>query len=104
MTLLASGIISIIAGLTIWGLTRTKERQAIREDVAENLLLPDEKRVINALKKAGYELTQKRLSAESGLSRVQVHRVVKKLEAKGLLEKHDYGMTNKIVLKREFFE
>jgi len=35
---------------------------------------------------------------------VQVHRAIKRLEAKGVLEKHDYGLTNKIILKKEFVE
>lgn len=104
LSLLVSGIISIAAGLAIWGLMREKEIKAIKQETADNLLLPDEKKVIGALKRSGFESTQKKLSAESGLSRVQAHRVIKKLEAKGILEKHDYGMTNKIILKKELFE
>ncbi|MFH1586999.1 MAG: MarR family transcriptional regulator, partial [Candidatus Diapherotrites archaeon] len=66
--------------------------------------LPDEKALIETLKKFNYELTQSQLTKESGLTKVQVHRAVKKLEDKGVLEKHDYGLTNKIILKKELIE
>ncbi|GEM_PF-1493600 len=101
---IVSGLISLLAGLTIWRFSRERDIQSIKQEAADYLLLPDEKKVISVLKHSGYESTQKKLSTESGLSRVQVHRVIKKLEAKGLLEKHDYGMTNKIILKKDLFE
>jgi len=106
MTLLSllGGLISIFAGLTIWSLTREKEIKSIKQQLTDKLLLPDEKKVVDVLKKADYELTQAKLVKETGLSKVQVHRAIKKLELKGALEKHGYGLTNKIILKKEFFE
>jgi len=56
------------------------------------------------LRSSHYESTQSRLAKETGLGKVQVHRAIKRLEAKGLIEKHDYGLTNKILLKKELFE
>ncbi|VVB99680.1 Uncharacterised protein [uncultured archaeon] len=100
LSFLASGIICIIAGLAIGNLTREKEHKGIRADTANSLLLPDEKLVVEALKKADYELTQSKLAKVSGLNKVQVHRAIKRLEAKGLIEKHDYGLTNKIMLRK----
>ena len=101
---LASGLISLAAGFTIWGITREKEIRKIRQETADYLLLPDEKKVIDVLKRNDYALAQSRIVKDSGLTKVQVHRVIKKLEAKGLIEKHEYGLTNKIVLKKELFE
>lgn len=101
---LFGGLISIIAGLTILHLIREKEIKKVKEQTANNLLLPEEIKVIEALKNAGYELTQSKLVRETGLSKVQVHRAVKKLEAKGVLKKHGYGLTNKIILDKEVFE
>ena len=101
---LFGGIVSIIAGLTIWSITREKEIKSIKEQTADNLMLPDEKAVINYLKRSGFESTQAKLAKETGLNKVQVHRVVKRLESKGIVEKHDYGLTNKILLKKELFE
>ncbi len=101
---LAGGVIAILAGLAIWSLIRQKELKSVKQAATANLLLPDENAVIEALKDSGYELTQSKLTKETGLSKVQVHRVIKRLESKRILEKHDYGVTNKIILKKEFFD
>ncbi|MFH0955027.1 MAG: MarR family transcriptional regulator [Candidatus Micrarchaeota archaeon] len=101
---LFGGIISLLAGLGIWNLIREKEIKKIKEETANHLLLPEERAIIEAVKKSGLESTQARLAKETGLSRVQIHRTLNRLEAKGLLEKHKYGLTNKIILKKEIFE
>ena len=100
---LISGIIMLLAGYTIWCITREKEIKKIREDAADQFLLPDEKKVIEALKAHNYTLTQSQLVKNTGLNKVQVHRTIKRLEVKELIEKHEYGLTNKILLKKEFF-
>jgi len=102
--ILLSGILSLACGFTIMSITRTKEIKKIKQETADYLLLPDEKKVIEALKRNNYSLAQSKITADSGLNKVQVHRVIKRLEAKGLIEKHDFGLTNKIVLKKELFE
>ena len=102
--LLIGGLISISAGLTISSITRQKEISAIKKEVSSSFLLPDEKAVVEALKRSDFESTQAKLVRETGLNKVQVHRAIKRLESKGVLEKHDYGLTNKIILKKEFFE
>jgi len=101
---LAGGLISVFAGFAIMGLTRKKEIKRIKHETASNLLLPDEKKVIDFLRRSNYESTQSKIAKETGLSKVQAHRVIKRLEAKGALEKHEYGLTNKIILKKELFE
>ncbi|VVB75814.1 Uncharacterised protein [uncultured archaeon] len=101
---LIGGIISLLAGVTLWGIVREKEIKSIKQQTASNLLLPDEKKIIDVLKSSHYESTQSRLAKETGLGKVQVHRTIKRLEAKGIIEKHDYGLTNKILLKKELFE
>lgn len=98
----ASGILSIAAGATIFGLTREKEVRAVKRDMANNLLMPDERKVMETLAKSGYEIMQSKVSKESGLSKVQVHRAVKRLESRGVLRKHRYGLTNKVILEKEF--
>lgn len=102
--ILVSGIISLLAGLAIMKLTREKEINSIKKQTTDNLLLPDEKIVIDILKESGFELTQSKLAKESGLGKVQIHRTIRRLESKGVLEKHKYGLTNKIILKKELFE
>lgn len=101
---LFGGIISILAGIGIWHLMREKEIKKIREETANHLLLPEERKVLDAIKNSNMESTQSRLTSETGLNRVQIHRIINRLEAKGILEKHKYGLTNKIILKKEIFE
>jgi uncharacterized membrane protein len=101
---IAAAFISILAGLSIWQITRVRELKKLKQETTDNLLLPDEKTIIHFLKENGFESTQSRLVKETGLSKVQVHRILSRLEAKGVLEKHKYGLTNKIVLKKELFE
>ena len=67
--------------------------------ITNNLLLPNEMKIYNLLTHSNSGLTQSKITLESGLSKVQVHRVIKKLEDKGLIEKHKYGATNKLFLK-----
>ncbi len=104
LTFLGSGIIALLAGITILSLVREKEIKSIKKQTVDSLLLPDEKALIETLKKFNYELTQSQLAKESGLTKVQVHRAIKKLEDKGVIEKHNYGLTNKIILKKELIE
>lgn len=102
--ILLSGIIALLAGITIWRITREKEIKKIKQDAADQFLLPDEKLIIDALKKSGYSLTQSKITKDTGLNKVQVHRAIKRLEEKQLIDKHDFGLTNKITLKKEMFE
>lgn len=102
--MLFGGIVAIAAGIALWSLIREKEIKTIKHNAASNLLLPDERVVIDMLKRSGYESTQSKIARESGLGKVQTHRTIKRLESKGLLEKHEYGLTNKIILKKELFE
>lgn len=101
---LIGGIISILAGIAIFSLLKEKEIKKIKQETADHLLLPEERRILEVLKKTGFESTQSYLVKETGLTRVQVHRTIQRLESKGILEKHPYGLTNKIVLKKEVFE
>jgi len=103
-TALGSGILCLLAGLTIWHMLRKEERKEIRNKAASTFLLPDENRIIETLRKGNGELTQAKLTLESGLSKVQVHRALKKLEDRELIEKHKYGLTNKIILKKELLD
>ncbi len=101
---LFGGIISILAGVSLWRLLHEKEIKKIKEQAASNLLLPEEKKVIDALRAANFESTQSVLTRDTGLNKVQIHRTIGRLEAKGLVEKHPFGMTNKIILKKDVTE
>lgn len=100
LTFLAISIISILAGFSILSLVRDKEIKAARKKIIDVFLLPDEKKIMNEIEKYGGSLTQSELVKTTGLSRVKIHRIIRNLEKKNLIVKQQYGMTNKIVIKR----
>ena len=96
---LLSGIVFVVAGISIWRLVSEKEMDSIREELSDTFLLPEEKSVIEELRKAGGEITQKELVHRTGLSKVKIHRVLSRLETKKLIRRYPYGMTKKIVME-----
>ena len=96
-----SGFVSLLAGISIFSLVRKREHKNIRTTITNSMLLPNEQRVINVLQKNGEDITQSKLVMESGLTKIQVHRALVKLEKINLIEKQRYGLTNKIMLKKE---
>ena len=98
---LLGGIICIASGLAIRQLTHEKEVKKMRTELTELLLSPEEKLIMEELKKAGGELTQKNLTEITGYSRVKTHRVIQKLEEKKIIKKIPNGQTNKIILEKE---
>ena len=61
--------------------------------------MPEEKAVVELLKKNDNAMTQKEIAIELGLSKVKAHRIIKRLEQKKVVKKFDYGMTNKVKLE-----
>lgn len=99
---LLGGVMFIVAGVSIWHLVREKEIATLKEELTNMFLLPEEKNVMDELKKAGGELTQRELARKTGLSKVKVHRVLNKLEAKRVIKRHPYGVTKKVVIEKKF--
>jgi len=100
ITFLIMGIISLLSGFAIWNLIREKEIKSTKKAILDVFLLPDEKKVLSEIEKYGGSLTQSEISKNTGFSRVKVHRIVRNLERKKLIMKQEYGMTNKIILKK----
>ena len=88
-----------------------KKAEARIEDKVKNngsldpeVLLVDEKSIIKVLQRHEGAMTQRDLVRESGLSKVKVSRVLKKLEAKKIISKYEFGMTNRIRLEKKLKE
>jgi len=80
----------------------SKKHEDIVEVVEEknfDYLMPEEKAVVELLKKNDNAMTQKEIAIELGLSKVKAHRIIKRLEQKKVVKKFDYGMTNKVKLE-----
>ncbi len=58
-----------------------------------------EKRALQVIRKRGGMITQAELGRELGLSKYQVSRLVKRLEAKGIIERRRAGVTNILILR-----
>ena len=95
---LSGSIISILAGTSLWILLKKKERKKLTDDLINTMTTDDEKLVMRTLEENGNELTQTELVKRTRLSKVKVHRVIKRLESIGIVNKYSYGMTNKIRL------
>lgn len=62
------------------------------------VLRPDEKMVVDLLIKNGGRMLQKDLRWELGMNRVQIHRIIERLEERNIVSKKPVGNTNEIVL------
>jgi uncharacterized membrane protein len=93
---LFGSIVSLIAGVCLINLLRAKESKEIRRSTLDAVILPDEKIVLMELEKNRGEMTQSELVKRTGLSKVKVHRVIKRLESLSIVTKYPYGLTNKI--------
>lgn len=94
---LLGGIVSLAGGLSIWNLLRKREIKNTEETVLDLTLSEDEKKVMDIINKRGGSTTQNEIVKNSDFSKVKVHRVIKKLVEKNLVEKQPHGMTNKII-------
>ena len=61
-----------------------------------------ERRALQVIRKRGGMMTQAELGRELGLSKYQVSRLVKRLEAKGVIERRRAGVTNVLILRNGF--
>lgn len=95
-------IISSFAGFTLMDMMRKKEKTEITTQVMEHMLMPEEKLLIRLLEENGGEVTQSELVKRSKLSKLKVSRVIMRLESLKVVSKYPYGVTNKIVLDKNF--
>lgn len=101
---LLGSVISILAGISLMDLLKKKEKKELTKSVIDTMTTPEEKLVIKELEEADGELTQSELVKKTKLSKVKVHRIVKRLEQLKIVNKYPYGVTNKIKLEKEIIE
>jgi len=79
---------------------KRRKEKVMTEELKYEHLLDTEKKIIEELKKADRnELWQKQIQLATGFSKAKVSRLVRNLEARGLITKIPFGNTNKIRLK-----
>lgn len=101
---LFGSLISVLAGISLMNLLRAKESKELKREMIDSMVMPDEKIVIKELEKNNGYLTQSELVASTGLTKVKIHRIIKRLESLGIVSKYPYGVTNKIKLEKILYE
>jgi uncharacterized membrane protein len=102
-TSLFGSLISIVSGLVIHSLLRKKDKREMTKSVMDMVTTPEEKLVIKELEENGGNMTQAELVKKTKLTKVKIHRVIKRLESIGMVSKYSYGMTNKIKLEKKVY-
>lgn len=72
------------------------------EKLAKMVLTQDENLIYEMLLRQGGEILQEELVRETGFSKAKVSKLVRNLEAKGIIRKEPHGKTNRLLLRREF--
>ena len=79
---------------------RAEAASTERARIISRVLGPEERGMLDLLKGKDFIL-QSDLMALTGYSKVKVHRVLKKLEAKGLIRRSRFGITNRVFAVQE---
>ena len=72
------------------------------EDKILKFLNPSEQKIVKILLKSDGERLQSQIAKLGNMTKLQVHRIVKGLEQKNIIETEPYGKTKKISLTNEF--
>ncbi|MFH1107052.1 MAG: hypothetical protein V1787_04090 [Candidatus Micrarchaeota archaeon] len=104
MVLLA--MFGVVVGAGVFFLVgRTAEKKGVEAKVAAEMLLrflnPDDKVVVRELLKNGGRIMQAEISRLPGMTRLKAHRVVQKLEQKGVVDVSTSGKLRVVHLKDE---
>lgn len=76
-----------------------KEKDA---SLALSLMEKDERKVVGRIVEEGGRITQSEVSRIEGIGKVKAHRILERLEKRGVLEREQYGKTNMIKLSEKY--
>ncbi|MEM4638074.1 MAG: hypothetical protein QXK76_03590 [Candidatus Woesearchaeota archaeon] len=99
----------LVVGATIYHIMSSdieKKEKTIQKNnqIILKLLTGEERNVVNTLVEQGGKVRQYELSHLPNLNKVKTHRIILKLEQKGIIEKQRLGKINNIVLDKELYE
>lgn len=99
------GSLGLFIGVVFYSILFPNEQnQTISEELFLKMFDGDQRKFMKNLLKSQGEQLQVNVVKETDLSKVKVHRIIKKLDSKGIIDKESYGRTNRIKLKEEFSE
>jgi uncharacterized membrane protein len=94
-----------VGSLTYYFISEKYEKKIIKMQKDANLLLKflesEERLIIKSILNHGGKTTQSEIVKETGLSRVKIFRILKKLEGRGAIVKKPNGMTNYVELEQK---
>ena len=70
--------------------------------LALSLMEKDERKVVGRIVEEGGRITQSEVSRIEGIGKVKAHRILERLEKRGVLEREQYGKTNMIKLSGKY--
>lgn len=91
-------LVNVLSGLVIYNNLHKHEKKDIKLKILDEMLMPEEKQIIKILEENNGEITQSELVKKSGLGKLKVSRVIKKLESSKIIKKYPYGLTNNVKL------
>ena len=92
-------LLGVIFLIGLYFILNKKIRNVVRERKRDISLDDEERQIVSLLKSNDNSLYQSDLIKETGKSKVQMTRVLDRLEAKKVIDRRRRGMTNIIILK-----
>ncbi len=98
--------IYLIAGILLGaaGFAAVSRIKKARDRVSYTLLTRDEENIVRVILEGGGELMQDQLPKKTSFSRPKISRIVSDLEGRGILSKEPNGRTQKLQVKKDFYE
>ncbi len=100
------GLFGVLSGLIVYNLmssTIEKQKQAVRTnmDIIMKFLTAEDREVVRLLLEKEGMTTQSEIARLPGMSRLKAHRIVKKLEERGIIHVEKYGKINMVRMVEE---
>ncbi|MFN7991826.1 MAG: winged helix-turn-helix transcriptional regulator [Candidatus Micrarchaeia archaeon] len=95
------GVFGVCSGLVVFSImssTLEKQKQVVKMniDIIMKFLGPDDREIVTLLLSKDGMSTQSEIAKLPGMSRLKAHRIVKKLEDRGIVHVEKYGKINMV--------
>ncbi len=95
------GVFGVFSGLVVYSImnaTIEKQKKVVKTniDIIMKFLTPEDREIVRLLLEKDGRSTQSEIARLPGMSRLKAHRIVKKLEERGIVHVEKYGKINMI--------
>lgn len=95
-------ILGAVALYLFYEKTQQPGQQENDAKLALSLMEADERKVVGRIVEEGGRITQSEVSRIEGIGKVKSHRIIERLEKRGILAKEQYGKTNMVKLSEKY--